>query len=114
MNSFKHAFRGIFHAVTNEANFRIQIAIASVGVIAGIYYKISYFEWIAIVLVSGMLLSAELINTAIEEFIDHLIHEHHEGARIIKDLSAGYVLTVSICALAVFLLVFVPKIFPAL
>lgn len=100
--------------MANEANFRIQLAVASVGIIAGVYYKISSFEWIAVVLVAGMLLSAELINTTIEEFIDHLIHEHHEGARIIKDLSAGYVLTVAICALAVLLLVFAPRIFPAL
>lgn len=103
--------RGILHAVANEANFRIQLAIVLVSVIAGFFYKIQLVEWIALVVVCGMLLSAELINTAIEEFIDHLIHEHHEGARVIKDLSAGYVLTTAICALAVFLLVFVPKIF---
>lgn len=110
LNSFKHALRGIYHATANEANFRIQLAIVCVSVIAGFYYHIQLVEWISLVVVCGMLLSAELINTAIEEFIDHLIHEHHEGARVIKDLSAGYVLTTAFCALAVFLLVFVPKI----
>ena len=110
MSSFKHAFRGIWHATSNEANFRVQVAIAVVAFIAGIYYKISMVEWIILVLACGMLLSAEMVNTTIEEFIDHLIHEHHEGVRVIKDLSAGYVLTVALCALTVFLLVFVPKI----
>lgn len=110
LNSFKYALRGIYHATANEANFRIQLAVVVVTVAAGFFYKIQLMEWLALVVVSGMLLSAELINTAIEEFIDHLIHEHHEGARVIKDLSAGYVLTTALCALAVFLLVFLPKI----
>jgi undecaprenol kinase len=111
IKSVNYALRGIMHAVLNEANFRVQLAIATVCLLAGLFYKISIFEWIAIVLVCGMLLSAELINTAIEEFIDHLIHEHHEGARVIKDLTAGYVLTTALCALIVFLLIFLPKIF---
>jgi undecaprenol kinase len=110
LNSFKYAFRGILHATANEANFRTQLAIVIVSAIAGVVYKIELVEWLSLVVVCGMLLSAELINTAIEEFIDHLIHEHHEGARVIKDLSAGYVLTTAMCALVVFLLVFVPKI----
>ena len=110
LKSFNYAFRGIVHAVANEANFRVQLAIVLVTFLAGLYYKIEVIEWISLIVVCGMLLSAELINTAIEEFIDHLIHEHHEGARVIKDLSAGYVLTTAVCALAVFLLVFVPKV----
>lgn len=114
LKSFKHAFRGILHATVNEANFRTQLAIVLVSVMAGFFYHIQLVEWIALVVVCGMLLSAELINTAIEEFIDHLIHEHHEGVRVIKDLSAAYVLTTALCALAVFLLVFVPKILSSL
>jgi diacylglycerol kinase len=111
LTSFKYAFRGIYHAAANEANFRTQLAIVLITMLAGFYYRIQLVEWISLVVVCGMLLSAELINTAIEEFIDHLIHEHHEGARVIKDLSAGYVLTTALCALLVFLLVFVPKIY---
>ncbi|MBU0649926.1 diacylglycerol kinase family protein [Patescibacteria group bacterium] len=110
--SFKYALRGIYHATANEVNFRIQLSIVLVSMVAGVVYQLHLFEWLALVVVSGMLLSAELINTTIEEFIDHLIHDHHEGARIIKDLSAGYVLTTALCALAVYLIVFGPKIFP--
>lgn len=111
LNSFKYALRGIYHATANEANFRIQLAIVLTSVVAGVVYHLHLFEWLSLVVVSGMLLSAELINTALEEFIDHLIHEHHEGVRVIKDLSAGYVLVTAFCALAVYLIVFVPKIF---
>ena len=111
VSSFKYALRGITHALENEANFRVQIALTGTAIIAGLFYKICPFEWMAIILACGTLLSAELMNTTIEEFIDHLIHEHHEGVRVIKDLAAGYVLIVSIFTLVVFLLVFLPKIF---
>lgn len=111
IKSFKHAFRGIFHATYNEVNFRIQISIITIIILGGIFYKINLFEWLSIVVVSGMLLSAELLNTTIEEFIDHLIKDHHEGARVIKDLAAGYVLVTAFCALVVYLLIFVPRIF---
>ena len=42
----------------------------------------------------GLLLSAEMINTLVEEFIDNLIKDEHEGAKIIKDVAAGFVLQV--------------------
>lgn len=112
--SFRYALRGIFHACVNEPNFRVQLSIVTVSIAGGVYFNVHIFEWLALVVASGLLLSAELINTTIEEFIDHLIHEHHEGARVIKDLSAAYVLTTALCVLAVYVIVFVPKIFQRL
>jgi diacylglycerol kinase len=104
--SFSYAFSGILHAIINEANFRVQIFITIIAIVLGIYYKISTIEWSVLVLSLGFLLSAELINTTVEEFVDHLVQEHHEGARVIKDLSAGYVLTAAITTLIVMILVF--------
>ncbi|HSX39085.1 MAG TPA: diacylglycerol kinase [Candidatus Saccharimonadales bacterium] len=106
LNSFKYALRGISHAFLNEANFRVQLVITIFSGALGFYFKISSIEWAFLVLSLGSLLSSEIINTVIEEFIDHLIHEHHEGARIIKDLSAGFVLTTSITTLFILILVF--------
>ncbi len=71
-------------------------------------------EWSLIVISLGFLLAAEMVNTVVEEFIDHLIKEYHEGARIIKDLSAGFVLTAGAGALIVTLLILVPKLVPLL
>ncbi len=106
VKSFKFAFKGIGHALLNEPNFRIQVLIALVALFFGFYFDITNTEWGLLVLSMGFLLSAEMVNTVVEEFIDHLITEQHEGARIIKDLSAGFVLTAAITAALIFLLVF--------
>ena len=109
--SFKYAFEGIFHALLNEANFRIQVVITVIAVTMGIHYKINTTEWGLLALTSGFLLSAELINTAIEEFIDHLIEDESNGAKIIKDVSAGFVFITAITTLVILLLIFYPRIF---
>ena len=105
MKSFKYAFKGLFHALMHEANFRIEVVIASFFVSMGLLLGIKLFEWAVLVLALGFMLSAEIMNTVIEEFMDHLIQEHHEGVRVIKDLSAAFVLTASITALLVFIFV---------
>ena len=113
-NSFKYASKGIIHALRYEANFRVEAVFAVISISLGVVYNISVLEWILTTIVLGMLISAELVNTLVEEFIDHLIKEHNEGARIIKDLAAGYVLSVSICVFIVLCLIFLPKIYLSL
>jgi undecaprenol kinase len=104
--SFKFAFQGIFHALLNEANFRVQVVIVIIATVFGIHFKISNIEWALLIITMGSLLSAEMINTAIEEFIDALIKEYHDGAKVIKDVSAGFVLITAIIALLVLILIF--------
>lgn len=105
-NSLKNAFNGIYHAFMNEANFRVQVVIAIFVVSLGFYFKVSNVEWVLVVISISSLLIAELINTALEEFIDHLIKEHHEGAKVIKDLSAGFVLLSALMVLITLILIF--------
>jgi len=45
-----------------------------------------------------------------EKLTDHLFPEHHETARIVKDVSAGAVLVCAIVALVCGLIIFLPKI----
>jgi diacylglycerol kinase len=110
-NSFKFAFSGFFHTIFNEANFRVQIVIALFAVILGIHFSISITEWAVLVLSLGMLLSAELLNTVIENFVDHLIDDHHEGVKVIKDVSAAYVLMTALTTLAILGIIFWGRLF---
>jgi diacylglycerol kinase len=104
--SFKYAFEGLFHALLNEANFRIQIVIVVLAVVGGFYFKINNTEWGLLVLSMGFLLAAEIMNTVVEEFIDHIIREETQMAKIIKDLGAGFVLVASFTAGFILLLIF--------
>ena len=108
--SFKYAFRGLYHALTNEANFRVQVIFTIIVVLAGFYFRITTTEWALLVLSTGFLLSAEMVNTVVEEFIDHLIQDYHEGAKVIKDLAAGFVLTAAITTIVITGLIFIPEI----
>lgn len=112
-NSFKYAAKGVIHALMNEANFRVQVTIMSINFFLGFWFKIPAIEWAVLILSMGFLLGAEMMNTVVEEFIDHLIHEHHEGARVIKDLAAGYVLLAAFTALAVMIILFWHRLFPS-
>ena len=106
IRSFKYAFKGLAHVLLNEANFRVQLAIVVLFTITGVVFKISALEWSVLILAMGFLLSAEILNTVVEELIDHLIKEISETARIVKDLTAGFVLVAAFTCLIVFVLIF--------
>jgi len=109
-DSFKFAFEGIFHALVNEPNFRIQIIIALLSIAFGFYFNISNVEWALLTISMGLLLTAEMINTVVEEVIDYFIKELHNGAKVIKDLSAGFVLITAAIAAIILCLIFGPKV----
>ncbi len=106
LKSFHYAFEGLFHALLNEANFRIQLIIALVATVLGIYFRITTTEWSILIIAMGFLLAGEMVNTVIEEFIDHLISEESQAAKIIKDLGAGFVLVTAFTTLAILTLIF--------
>ena len=108
--SVKYAASGILHILSNEINFRIQLVIAAVTVFFGIYFKISNVEWALLVVSLGMLLTAEMVNTVVEELMDHMFKEYHDVAKIIKDLSAGFVLVTACVTLLIIILLFGPYI----
>jgi len=104
--SFKHAFSGLLHTLINEPNFRVQLVIVTATAFFGFKYDISNIEWGLLIMANGLLLSAEMINTVVENFIDVLINDHNDGAKIIKDVSAGFVLISAVTLLLIFLLIF--------
>ena len=109
-NSFKYAFEGIASSLKAEQNLKIHFIIMIVVIIAGIICKISAFEWIACVILFGLVISSELINTAIETTVDLAMPDKHPKAKLAKDISAGAVLILAITAVIVGLIIFVPKI----
>ncbi len=103
-------FLGVGRALKAERTFKIQIMLASLAVILGFLFDISVFEWLALVLVIGWVLSLELLNTQLENLIDHLHPEVHPTIGRIKDLAASSVLVSALTSLVVAALIFLPKI----
>lgn len=113
LESFYHAFHGMFVALKEQRNLRIHLGIAAVVVAAGIYLRVDLYCWFALAFAIGMVLTAELVNTSIEHAVDLSAEgEFHPAARLAKDTAAAAVLIASLTAVAIGLLVFVPKILP--
>jgi diacylglycerol kinase len=108
--SLGYALKGLLIAVKQESNFQIQIALGIAAIILGTYFRLISTEWIFVIAASGMVLSAELWNTALEELCDMLEPSHDPHVAKIKDLAAAGVLMASIAALAIGLIIFLPKI----
>lgn len=109
IRSFGYAFRGIRALVASEVNARIHLA-ATIAVVAlGIASHLSSGEWTAMILAISTVWSAEAMNTAIEKLADRTAPERHPLVRTAKDVAAAGVLIASLGALAVGLVVFLPR-----
>lgn len=110
INSFKYAISGIITSFRTERNMKIHILVMILVIIAGIVFKLSLLDWIILVIMFGLVISAELFNTAIETTIDMITKEKNEKAKIAKDVAAGAVLVLAIVSVIVGLIIFIPKI----
>lgn len=111
LKSFKYAFEGIFTGIKEEQNMKVHIVIMILVIIFGIMLKISTIEWIICIVLFGLVISMELINTAIENTVDLVTKEKNEQAKIAKDVAAGAVLVSAIASAIIGLIIFIPKIF---
>jgi len=109
--SFRYAFNGLKTGIKEEHNARIHLFVAVCVLIAGIVFKISTVEWIAVIFCIGWVFALELINSAIENTADYISKEKSESIRKIKDLSAAATLVAAIASAIIGLIIFVPKIF---
>lgn len=103
--SFHFALSGLAQAWQSEANLRIE---TSVGVIAMVLAIVLQANVIAVLLTTLLVLSCELFNSALEALIDMVMPEYHPLAKRAKDIAAGAVLLVSLGAVVIGVLVFVP------
>ncbi|MDH6305284.1 diacylglycerol kinase (ATP) [Parabacteroides sp. PF5-5] len=108
--SFKYAFNGIKLLLRHEHNAWIHTIATVCVLIAGFLLNISSTEWIAVIIVIGMVLSAEAFNTAVEKLSDVVSPEYNEMIKQVKDLMSGGVLFTAIAAAIVGLIIFLPKI----
>ncbi|MFA5841211.1 MAG: diacylglycerol kinase family protein [Candidatus Paceibacterota bacterium] len=110
MQSFTHAFRGIRLFFIMTPNALIHFFAVLAVVIAGFYFEVSSFEWLALVLVIGLVFVSEVFNTAIEIDINLTSPDYHPFARDTKDVAAGAVLLAALFSIIVGLIIFLPKI----
>lgn len=118
IESFYHAIVGIGTGLKEQRNLRIHFSLSLLVVVAGIALKVDTVSWLALVLAMGLVIGAELLNTAIEHVVDLSAGgEFHLAAQKAKDTAAAAVLVAALCASAIGVIVFLPRLcalFPGL
>jgi len=108
--SFGFAVKGLISFFSMEFKSVIHLIIAFTAILLGLIFKISPNEWCILILTIVIVFISEIINTSIEKIIDMIHPEYHKKAGMIKDLSAGAVLLVSIGAVVIGIIIFLPNI----
>ena len=89
----------------------IHLIISALVLFFGAFFSISYTEWLICLVLIALVLSLEILNTAIEAVVDLYTTNENQYAKVAKDASAGAVLVSSVIAAFIGLVIFIPKIF---
>lgn len=109
--SMEFAITGIITAFKEERNMRKHMISAILVIIAGTVFRISVTEWLFLLLAIFLVITFEIINSAIENVVDLASNYHFSMlAKNAKDMAAGAVLIISGYAVLTGLIIFVPKI----
>lgn len=104
--SFSYAMSGIAFCVRYEKNMRIHITVMLYVLFFSQFYELQRSEIILLVLICVLVISLEMINTAIEVVVDKVSPNYHTLAKIAKDVAAGAVLAASLASVFIGLLLF--------
>ncbi|MEO6406282.1 MAG: diacylglycerol kinase family protein [Ferruginibacter sp.] len=109
LKSFAFAFSGIAYCFKRERNFYIHILASILALGLSFFLSLSSIEFVIVILCIAAVLTIEMINTAIEQLCNFISRERNPAIGIIKDISAGAVLVMSLASLACGLIIFLPK-----
>ena len=106
--SFRYAFHGWGHVMRTQQNVWIHSTIAIIVFILALWLRLPPRDWAILILTSGMVFSAEFVNTAIEAVVDLASPDRHPLAKIGKDVGAAAVLVAALAAILIGLLLLGP------
>lgn len=111
IKSIGYAFKGFTLLITTEHSIMAQMFCLALCTILGFCFNISAVEWMMQTLGFGIILTAEGLNTAIEEIADFIHPEFHKKIGKIKDISAGAVTFAALTTMVIVGIIYLPKIF---
>lgn len=109
LKSVKYAFLGAVKLITTEHSIMVQFSIGILMTIAGFYFQITTTEWLFQTMAIGLIMSIEGLNTAVEKIADFIHPNYHERIGFIKDIAAGAVFFAALTAIAIGLIIYIPK-----
>lgn len=112
LRSFIFATQGILSAL-QERNMKVHVMGLALVLFLGIWLRISHLEWIIILILSGLVISAEMVNTAVEE-LSNIVRDElklsYGATKRARDVAAGAVLVLAFVSAVIGLSIFIPRI----
>jgi diacylglycerol kinase len=109
IHSLGYACNGLKSALNSERNLRTHTALTIMVLAAGVYYRVSRWEWAILLLCITLMVAVELLNTALEYLVDMLVDgRHNHNAKMVKDIAAGACLITAIGTAITGFLIFLP------
>lgn len=109
LKTLSYGFNGIFYTLKHERNMVIHFLVMILVIIAGIVFEITFVEWGVCFVLFALVLSLELMNTALENVVDLVTEEKKAKAKVAKDAAAGAVLVAAIFAVIIGVSIFLPR-----
>ena len=109
LKSLGYACKGALKLISTEHSVMVQFSLGIIMTIAGFYFEISRTEWMFQILAIGLVLSIEGLNNDVEKVADFIHPEFHERIGFIKDIAAGAVFFAAMTAIAIGLIIYLPK-----
>ncbi len=109
LKSVGFAFKGMIKLISTEHSVMVQFSIGIIMTILGWCMHISQTEWLFQILAIGLVMSVEGLNTAVEKLADFVHPDFHKKIGFIKDIAAGAVFIAALTAIAIGLIIYIPK-----
>ncbi|WMJ23408.1 diacylglycerol kinase family protein [Paludicola sp. MB14-C6] len=104
--SFVFAFKGIAYCVKNERNMRIHLCMAVFVTLFSYLFGVSYIEYLILIICIAIVITGEMVNTAIETLTNLESPSYHYLAKIAKDVAAGAVFIAASVSVVVGIVIF--------
>lgn len=106
----KFSLNGIRSYAKDGKSIILYLIYLILEIVMGIAFHINGLEWILIICILGVILSVELLNTAIEATCDAITKEYNQLIKIAKDCGSASTFIIFIVAIILNIIIFCPKI----
>lgn len=110
--AFKWSMQGLLAAFRLEASFRLEVYLFLVLCPLGLWLGQTALERVVLVGSLLLVLSAELLNSAIESAVDRMGPERNEFAGRAKDMGSAAVFVLMLNVLLCWALLLLPRVWP--
>ncbi|WP_139959635.1 diacylglycerol kinase family protein [Flavicella sediminum] len=109
IKSIRYAFKGMWILISSESSIKAQLFISLCVSILGFVMEISPTEWMFQIIAIGLVITTEAMNTAVEKVANFVQPDFDKRIGVIKDIAAGAVAFASLVAMAIALVIYLPK-----